>query len=94
MSALAPTLVPSRRRTFVEDDWSIGAAKSLLGATLIAQARFREAEDVLLDALHDLNAMPSRSRRDITSTAIRLIQLYEAWGTPDRAAPYRALLSS
>jgi serine/threonine protein kinase/Tfp pilus assembly protein PilF len=92
--ALAPTLVPSRRRTFVEDDWSIGSAKSLLGATLAARARFREAEEVLLDALRDLNAMPSRPRRDITSTAIRLIRLYEAWGTPDRAAPYRALLAS
>jgi eukaryotic-like serine/threonine-protein kinase len=92
--ALAPGLVPNRRRTFLEDDWSVGATKSLLGAALVALDRFSEAETVLLDALHELKATPSASRRDVTNTATRLIQLYEAWGTPDRAAKYRVLLRS
>ena len=34
--ALAPQLVPNRRRIAPDDDWSVGAAKSLLGATLTA----------------------------------------------------------
>jgi eukaryotic-like serine/threonine-protein kinase len=88
----APGLVPSRRRTFVEDDWSIGGTKSLLGASLVALGRLPDAETTLLDALHDLRAMPSPSRRDINETIIRLIQLYEAWGMPERAATYRAAL--
>lgn len=92
--ALAPGLVPNRRRTFLEDDWSIGGTKSLLGGALVALARFPEAEAVLLDALHDIKATTSGSRRDVTNTVSRLIQLYEAWGTPDRAAKYRVLLTS
>jgi eukaryotic-like serine/threonine-protein kinase len=91
---LAPGLVPSRRRTFVEDDWSIGATKSLLGAALMARAQFPEAEAVLLDALHDLRATPSARRRDVTDTLTRLIQLYEAWHKPDQAVVYRAQLRS
>ncbi|HZF73420.1 MAG TPA: hypothetical protein VEZ51_08305, partial [Gemmatimonadaceae bacterium] len=90
--ALAPGLVPSRRRTFIEDDWSVGGTKSLLGAAPAARGRFAEAESVLLDALRDLKAMPSPPRRDITDTVVRVIQLYEAWGLPERAAAYRASL--
>jgi Tetratricopeptide repeat len=48
--AQAPNVVPSRRRTFREDDWSIAAAKSLLGAALAALGRDDEAEAVLVDA--------------------------------------------
>jgi tetratricopeptide (TPR) repeat protein len=91
--SLAPGLVPSRRRTFVEDDWSIGGTKSLLGAALAAQGRRSDAETMLLDALNDLKAMPSPSHRDLTDTTIRLIQLYEASGLPERAAAYRASLT-
>src|SRR5262249_47444319 len=90
---LAPDLVPSRRRTFVEDDWSIGATKSVLGAALLARGLLTEAERVLLDALHDLEAMPSPRRRDVHNTISRLMQLYEARGLPERAAEYRAALT-
>jgi serine/threonine protein kinase/tetratricopeptide (TPR) repeat protein len=91
---LAPGLVPNRRRTFPEDDWSIGAARSLLGATLVARGEFAEAEPVLLDALRELHAMPSPLRRDVTDTVTRLIHLYEAWGRPDSARVYRVQLRS
>src|SRR5262249_51636431 len=91
--ALAPGLVPSRRRTFDQDDWSIGRAKSLLGAALAARGRLSDAESTLLDALHDLEAMASPPRRDITDTVMRLIQLYEDRGLRERAAAYRAALA-
>jgi eukaryotic-like serine/threonine-protein kinase len=42
--ARAPGIVPSRRRTFREDDWSLGATKRLLGAALHALGRHDEAE--------------------------------------------------
>jgi hypothetical protein len=89
---LSPELVPSRRRTFPEDDWSVGATKSLLGASLVALARYDEAEAVLLDARHDLDAMPRPHRRELKATMARLITLYDAWGKPGKAAEYRALL--
>ena len=63
--ALAPAVVPSRRRTLPEHDWSVGAAKSLLGSALVALERYDEAEAVLLDARHDRqgtapSGLPSR----------------------------------
>jgi serine/threonine protein kinase/Tfp pilus assembly protein PilF len=90
--SLAPGLVPNRRRTFIEDDWTPGGAKSLLGASLLALGRLPEAESVLLDAFRDLKGMPAPRRRDLNDTAARLIQLYEASGQPGLAAPYRAAL--
>ncbi len=91
--SLAPGVMPSRRRTFIEDDWSIGATKSLLGAALLAQRRYDEAEGMLLDAERDLAAVPA-SRRDLTVTIRRLADLYQAWGKPTKAAQYRAQLVS
>jgi tetratricopeptide (TPR) repeat protein len=90
---LAPGLVPNRRRTFPEDDWSIGAAKSLFGAALLELGRLPEAETALLEALDDLRAMPSPSHRDLTDTIGRLVELYRAMGTPDRARSYREELT-
>src|SRR6185295_4296946 len=54
--ALAPQLVPNRRRIFPEDDWTIGATRSLLGVSLTALARYGEAETVLLEARRDASA--------------------------------------
>ena len=89
----APGFLPSRRRTVLEDDWSLGAIKSLLGASLLAQARYSEAEALLLEARRDLEA-PGAPDREASATLRRLIELYDAWGDPDRAAAYRALLTS
>jgi tetratricopeptide (TPR) repeat protein len=89
--SLSPGLVPVRRRTFPEDDWSIGAAKGLLGSTLVALGRYGEAEAVLLDARRDLEAEPGPPVRDVRATNTRLAELYEAWGRPERAAEYRAM---
>jgi eukaryotic-like serine/threonine-protein kinase len=91
---LSPRMVPNRRRIFPEDDWSIGATKSLLGASLIALARYDEAERVLLDAYRELEALPSPPRHDVDATIARLVNLYTAWGKRDEAARYRALRGS
>jgi serine/threonine protein kinase/Tfp pilus assembly protein PilF len=89
-----PGVVPNRRRTFHQDDWSVGATKSLLGASLMAQRRYPEAEAVLLEARHDLEASASPRRQDVKMTITRLMELYIAWGRPDAAAVYRVLLGS
>ncbi len=91
---LSPQLVPNRRRIFPEDDWTVAATKSLLGASLIAQAHYGEAEAVLLDVRRELEALPAPPRRDLHATITRLIELYEAWGKPDKAAIYRSQLGS
>jgi serine/threonine protein kinase/Tfp pilus assembly protein PilF len=43
---LAPDIVPSRRRTLVEDDWSINATKALLVGSLRALGRDKEADAI------------------------------------------------
>jgi serine/threonine protein kinase/tetratricopeptide (TPR) repeat protein len=91
--ARAPGVVPSRRRTFPEDDWSLGATKSLLGAALVAERRYDEAETMLLDARRDLASLPTL-RGEMTITIARLVELYDAWGKHATAAEYRALLRS
>jgi hypothetical protein len=86
----APGVVPLRRRTFPDDDWSVGATKSLLGATLASLARYGEAEALLLEARHDLDASDGPQSRDARATNVRLVALYDAWGHPEKAAAYRA----
>ncbi|HSC29228.1 MAG TPA: serine/threonine-protein kinase [Vicinamibacterales bacterium] len=92
--ANAPGVVPSRRRTFLDDDWSIGATKSLLGASLAALGRYEEAEAMLLEARRDLEALPAPRDSEMKTTITRLIELYTAWGKHQAAAAYRALLAS
>ena len=89
-----PGVVPSRRRTLLDDDWSVGATKSLLGASLVALGRYEEAEVMLLDARRDLQASATSRPRDLTATISRLVELYVAWRKPDTASVYRALLAS
>jgi eukaryotic-like serine/threonine-protein kinase len=92
--ARAPNIVPSRRRTIPDDDWSVAATKTLLAAALVAERRYREAESILLDTRRDLEARPDSPARDVKATLAGLVQLYDAWGRPDVAATYRARLRS
>ena len=92
--ARAPELVPSRRRTIVDDDWSVATTKALLGASLLAQRRYADAEAVLLEARHEVEMQPQPQARDVKATIAGLVQLYDAWGKRDAAAAYRARLVS
>jgi serine/threonine protein kinase/Tfp pilus assembly protein PilF len=88
----APGIVPTRRRTRAEDDWSVGAARSLLGEVLTKLRRFPEAETTLLDARRDLESLPAMGGAEMKLAYSRLVDLYFAWGKPERAASFRALL--
>jgi serine/threonine protein kinase len=92
--ALAPGIVPTRRRTFLEDDWSLGATKSLLGASLVALGRNEEAEAVLLEARRDLDSLAAPRSAESKAAVLRLVELYVSWGRHERAAVSRALLGS
>ena len=86
----APDVLPSRRRTVPEDDWSVAGIKTLLGAALTAQRRYGEAEAMLLDARRDLATQAAPRLRDVKATVGGLVQLYDAWGRPEMASTYRA----
>jgi len=64
-----------------------------LGKCLIACGRFAEAESLLVkaDSVYQASEKVPESQRRIPLEA--LVSLYEAWGEPERAAPYRERLA-
>ncbi|PYS90421.1 MAG: hypothetical protein DMF64_14970 [Acidobacteria bacterium] len=70
-------------------NWLVAEAESALGGCLVALRRFDEAEPLLTDSYTIL-----KNRRAIQDTytrlaTTRLVNLYQAWGKPERAAQYR-----
>ncbi|MCS6804680.1 MAG: serine/threonine-protein kinase [Acidobacteriota bacterium] len=80
------------RRTLPEDHWWIAQAESGLGACLVALRRYDEAEPLLVKSYATLKAQRGGRNRHTQQTLQRLIDLYEAWGKPGKAAQYRAHL--
>jgi len=70
------------------DHRSRAGAKSLLGACLTAQKKYPEAETVLLDAW-SAQSKSGTTGRGPARTHQRVLDLYEAWGRPDKAAAFR-----
>jgi serine/threonine protein kinase/Tfp pilus assembly protein PilF len=89
---LAPAL-KIRERAFLPDDRRVANAKSWLGAAYTATGRHAEAETLLLDANRHLPVAPAAFANDKRAALTHLITLYESWGKPDQAAPYRARLA-
>ncbi len=81
-----------RRNSLPAGHWEIAHAESVLGAALSGLGRYGEAEALLLSAYPILRERRSE-RAPFTRDALeRIVALYEAWGKPEKAAEYRALL--
>jgi serine/threonine protein kinase/TolA-binding protein len=70
--------------------WQTSCARSLLGASLLEQKKFAEAEPLLLQAVEDLerqkNSIPDQA---IVAGAVeRLVQLYQLTNRPELAAEW------
>jgi len=85
-----------RNRTKRPEDWQRFFAESLLGASLVGQKKYAESEPMLLagyqgmDARKDKIAVPDRYHLDRAGEW--LVQLYGAWGKPEKAAQWRQQL--
>jgi hypothetical protein len=76
--------------------------QGLLGESLLRQRRYAEAELLLL-ASHeglklpreawDAETAPPQERRGVQALK-RLVRLYDAWGKPERAEPWRRELAA
>ena len=75
-----------RRSTVGEADWRTAAAKSALGACLAAQSRREEGERLLLEADSALQKRGADTQ-EARANRRRLIDLYDRWGRPEKAAP-------
>jgi tetratricopeptide (TPR) repeat protein len=75
------------------EDWQRFRAESLLGASLAGQKKYAEAEPLLLEGYQGMVARKGRigvpDWYHLDRAREWLVQLYEAWGKPAKAAEWR-----
>ncbi len=74
------------------DDWQRFRAESLLGASLAGQKKYAEAEPLLLEGYQGMVARKDRidvpDWYHLDRAREWLVQLYQAWGKPGKAAEF------
>jgi eukaryotic-like serine/threonine-protein kinase len=84
------------RTKTMPDTWEHRDAMSLLGADLLGQGRYTEAERPIVEGYDGMKTYESRIpvpyRSRLLAAAMRVVQLYEAWNKPDQAAAWKAKL--
>jgi eukaryotic-like serine/threonine-protein kinase len=74
-------------------DWKGFRAESLLGASLAGQKKYAEAQPLLLEGYQGMAARKEQieppNRHYLDAAHEWLIQLYSAWGKPDKATEWR-----
>jgi serine/threonine protein kinase/tetratricopeptide (TPR) repeat protein len=70
--------------------WQIADADSVLGASLAAQGKFQEAEQLLTQSYPILLKDSGDGAKHAAEARQRIVDLYTAWGKPERAAVFRA----
>ena len=78
-----------RERVLGGADWRIAQAKSLLGASLLAQRRYADAEPLMLDADRHLGPVAGPQGRERAANRARLVALYDSTRRPQRADAFR-----
>ena len=73
-SALREVL-SEREKLYPPGDWRIAQAQSLLGAALMAQKRYAEAEPLMVEATNGLRAVPGLQEREQAANRARLATL-------------------
>ena len=80
------------RRHFSEGNWRIADVENVLGSCLIEFGLFAEAEPLLLESYPILKAKYGEQHTRTAEALDRIIDLYEAWRKPDKAAEWRTKL--
>ncbi len=91
--ALLLHVLEVQQRSYAAGDWRLGTTESLLGATYTSLSRFADAEPHLLRAFELLPVRPNSEgprTQEARANRSRLVALYEAWGRPEQAVPYRS----
>jgi non-specific serine/threonine protein kinase/serine/threonine-protein kinase len=78
------------------DSWYRYCGQSILGAALLAETKYPEAERDLIDGYQGMAdrsaSMPTNGQAALNRAAEWIVQLYQAWGKPERAAEWTAKL--
>jgi tetratricopeptide (TPR) repeat protein len=79
------------------DTWRRFLAMCQLGASLAGQAKYADAEPMLIGGFEGLLArerqVPPRVKKEVASAAARIVPFYKAWGRPAQAARWWDRLS-
>jgi tetratricopeptide (TPR) repeat protein len=91
---MATTANDSLIQSYGEEHWRTNWAQSLRGAALSTLKRFDEAEPLLVNSYESLKNN-SGARPVLVRTELEIVAtLYTAWGRPEDAEPYIALLNA
>ncbi|HKI20866.1 MAG TPA: tetratricopeptide repeat protein, partial [Isosphaeraceae bacterium] len=82
-----------REKHLPADHWHRSSARSLLGGALAKHGKFAEAEPLLLDGYEGLSRAKYVPPKQVSRAIYRLVELYEKWGKPGRAAEWKAKLA-
>jgi serine/threonine protein kinase/Tfp pilus assembly protein PilF len=86
------------RNTETQDRLRSFEARALLGASLLSQRKFAEAEPLLLEGYNGMKARDAKSlvplQNRLAEAGARIIMLYDAWGKKDKADEWRKRLAS
>ena len=86
------------RLTKTRDNWDTFETRALLGASLLAQTKYAEAEPLLLAGYEGMEAreakIPPFHKIRLPEAGARIIALYDAWGKKDKADLWRKRLAS
>ncbi len=72
--------------------WSLADAESLFGVYLARKGRHEQAETRLIAGYRAIRELRGDASADTRSALSRVVDLYTAWGRPEKAAEYRARL--
>jgi tetratricopeptide (TPR) repeat protein len=84
--------IEAYRNAFPANHWEIATIESLLGSCLTEERRFQDAEPLLLKSYPIIKANFGDSHNRTRVALRRIVDLYTAWGQPQKAAPYVAMM--
>lgn len=82
-----------RSGKFKSGYWQIAEAQSALGNCFAALKRYDEAEPLMVESYSTIKSLRAESDWLTRRARGRLASLYQVWGKPEKAAPYRAMLA-
>ncbi len=84
------------RAKAIPDGWLRFNTIGQLGEALLGQARFAEAEPLVIQGYEQMKAreatIPAAGKTRLSEAAERVVRMYEAWGKPETAARWKATL--
>ena len=75
------------------DDWERYSSENLLGGSLFGQEKYAEAEPLLVSGYEGMiqreATMSTGNRRELERAGQRIVQFYQDWGKPEKAAEWK-----